>query len=222
MNFRLQREQLINGELRRLGIHDEAVLQAMLVVPREEFVPDELRGSAYRNYPLPIGLGQTISQPLMVAEMIEAMKLTSHDRVLEIGTGSGYGAAVLSRIVKDVFTIERHRELAETAEKRLQDLGYHNVHVCIGDGTLGWPQEAPFDAIVVTAAAPKIPIELMQQLSIGGRLVIPVGDLQDSQQLVRTVRRGKDDFDSTELGGVRFVPLIGEAGWEASDVFPGD
>ena len=172
---------------------------------------------AYRNAPLPIGSGQTISQPLIVAHMAEALELAPNERVLEIGTGSGYAAAVLSRIAKEVFTVERHRELAETATERLKRLGYDNVHVLCGDGTRGWPEEAPFDAIVVAAGSPGIPPALLEQLRIGGRLVIPVGEEQDSQQLIRAIRRGDDEFEYEELGAVRFVPLIGEAGWQAEE-----
>lgn len=213
MSFELQREQLVENELRILGIRDEAVLRAMRIVPREAFVSEEMREFAYRNAPLPIGSGQTISQPLIVAHMAEALELSPHERVLEIGAGSGYAAAVLSRLAKEVFTIERHRELADTAGERLKRLGYENVHVRSGDGTRGWPEAAPFDAIVVAAGGPAIPPALLEQLRIGGRLVIPLGENLDSQQLIRAIRRGDDDFEYDELGAVRFVPLIGEAGW---------
>ncbi len=215
MNFDQQRERLVENELRILGIRDESVLRAMRTVPREEFLSEEMQEFAYRNAPLPIGSGQTISQPLIVAHMAEALELEPRDRVLEIGAGSGYAAAVLSRIAKQVFTIERHRELADTASERLKRLGYANVQVRCGDGTRGWPEEAPFDAIVVAAGGPGIPKALLDQLCVGGRLVIPVGEVPDSQQLVRAIRRGDDEFEYEELGAVRFVPLIGEAGWEA-------
>ena len=217
MSFELQRERLVENELRILGIRDEAVLRAMRTVPREAFVSKEICEFAYRNAPLPIGSGQTISQPLIVAHMAEALELAPSERVLEIGTGSGYAAAVLSRIAKEVFTVERHRELAETATERLKRLGYDNVHVLCGDGTRGWPEEAPFDAIVVAAGGPGIPPALLEQLRIGGRLVIPVGEEKDSQQLIRAIRRGDDEFEYEELGAVRFVPLIGEAGWQAEE-----
>ena len=186
----------------------------MRTVPREAFVEKEISEFAYRNAPLPIGFGQTISQPLIVAHMAEALEIGPSERVLEIGTGSGYAAAVLSWLAKDVFTIERHQELAETATERLKRLGYDNIHVLWGDGTLGWPEKAPFDAIVVAAGSPGIPPALLEQLRIGGRLVIPVGDEHESQQLIRAVRRGDDEFEYEELGAVRFVPLIGEAGWK--------
>lgn len=222
MKFETQRERLVENDLRMLGIRDEAVLRAMKLVPREAFVSEEMREFAYRNAPLPIGSGQTISQPLIVAHMAEALELAPHERVLEIGAGSGYAAAVLSRIAKEVYTIERHRELADTARERLQRLGYDNIEVRCGDGTRGWPDKAPFDAIVVAAGGPKIPSALLQQLRIGGRLVIPVGEQQDAQQLVRAIRRGQDEYEYDELGAVRFVPLIGEAGWqeEATDTTP--
>jgi protein-L-isoaspartate(D-aspartate) O-methyltransferase len=211
MNFASQREQLVEHELRNQGICDEAVLRAMRTVPREAFISEELQEFAYDNAPLPIGSGQTISQPFVVALMIEALELGPDDRVLEIGTGSGYAAAILSLICKEIFTVERHRELADTATNRLKAWGYDNIQVLWGDGTQGWPQKAPFDAIVVAASGRKIPPALLQQLHIGGRLVIPVGADQDSQQLIRAVRLGAEEFDYKELGAVRFVPLIGEA-----------
>ena len=161
--------------------------------------------------------GRRFHSRLIVAHMAEALELSPHERVLEIGTGSGYAAAILSRIAKEVFTIERHRELAETASERLKRLGYENVQVRCGDGTRGWPEEAPFDAIVVAAGGPGIPHALLEQLRIGGRLVIPVGEEQDSQQLIRAIRRGDDEFEYEELGAVRFVPLIGEAGWQEEE-----
>ena len=216
-NFTQQRERMVESELRMLGIRDEAVLHAMRTVPREEFVSETIREFAYRNAPLPIGSGQTISQPLIVAYMAEALELAPHERVLEIGTGSGYASAVLSRIARDVFTVERHGELADTAKERLERLGYGNVHVRHADGTRGWPEEAPFDAIIVAAGGSGVPPALLQQLRIGGRLVIPIGEQKESQQLIRVVRRGDDQFEYEELGAVRFVPLIGEGGWEADD-----
>jgi protein-L-isoaspartate(D-aspartate) O-methyltransferase len=212
-SFEREREQLIENELRVQGIQSETVLQAMRSVPREEFVSKKMRQFAYRNAPLPIGFGQTISQPLIVATMIEALELAPHERVLEIGTGSGYAAAVLSRIAKEVFTVERHRKLADASRKRLKRLGYDNVHVLHADGTRGWPKEAPFHAVIVAAGSPGVPSELLQQLDIGGRLVIPVGEKKDSQILIRVIRRRDDDFEYEEMGAVRFVPLIGETGW---------
>ena len=197
-----------------LGVRDEAVLQAVRTVPRETFVEENLREFAYRNAPLPIGFGQTISQPLVVAEMAAALELGPVDRVLEIGAGSGYAAAILSRIAKDVFGIERHRGLADQAAERLAELGYDNVQIRCADGTRGWEDFAPFDAILVSAGGPGIPPALLKQLAVGGRLVIPVGADRDSQRLIRAIRRSDDRYEYEELGEVRFVPLIGEAGWQ--------
>lgn len=220
MNFDVQRERLVENELRMLGIRDEAVLRAMRTVPREAFVSEELREFAYRNAPLPIGSGQTISQPLIVARMAEGLEIGPDHRVLEIGAGSGYAAAVLSRIARQVFTVERHPELVELARERMKQLGYDNVQVIQGDGTRGLSEEAPFDAIVVAAGSPGVPQALLSQLRIGGRLVIPVGEQQDSQQLIRVIRRGEDDYQYEEFGAVRFVPLIGEAGWKEDETKP--
>lgn len=217
MSYKQQRERLVENELRILGIRDEAVLRAMRTVPREAFVPEQMREFAYRNTPLPIGSGQTISQPLIVAHMAEALELLPDERILEIGAGSGYAAAILSQIAKEVFTIERHPVLADAATERLMRLGYDNVHVRCGDGTLGWPEQAPFDAIIVAAGGPRIPSALLEQLSIGGRLVIPIGDTNDSQQLIRAIRRTENEFVYEELGAVRFVPLIGEGGWPTEE-----
>jgi protein-L-isoaspartate(D-aspartate) O-methyltransferase len=207
-----QREML-NDQLRRRGVKDPAVLAAMASVPREAFVPEEMRHLAYHDGPLPIGEGQTISQPFIVAHMIELLALGPEDRVLEVGTGSGYGAAILSRIVATVYTLERVASLAATARERLSRLGYDNVSVLVGDGTLGWPAHAPYDAIVVTAGAPRVPEPLKEQLAAGGRLVLPVGSTPGMQVLVRIRRVAGDRFEEEYLDSVRFVPLIGEAAW---------
>src|SRR5919201_2515036 len=185
----------------------------MRQVPREGFVASGFEEFAYEDSPLPIAAGQTISQPYIVAVMTEAAELKSGDRVLEIGTGSGYAAAVLSRIAAEVYTVERHGALAETAKRRFARLGYRNIEVRHGDGTLGWPEAAPFDAIIVTAGGPEIPESLRRQLKIGGRLVIPIRSLTDEQRLVKVVRDGEHAFHEEDLGPVRFVPLIGEHGW---------
>jgi protein-L-isoaspartate(D-aspartate) O-methyltransferase len=195
------------------GVHDPAVLAAMGKVPRERFVASHLADAAYDDHPLPIGEGQTISQPYIVALMTEALRLAAGDRVLEIGTGSGYAAAVLAEIAAQVYTIERLAGLAASARRRLSDLGYEMVHVRCADGTLGWREHAPYDAIVVTAGGPEIPKALLDQLAMGGRLVMPVGALPSVQHLVRVTRKGTDDYDSEDLGGVAFVPLIGAEGW---------
>ncbi len=215
-NIALRREIMINDHLLARGIRDQAVLKAMREVPREAFVAAGMEELAYEDHPLPIGEGQTISQPYMVAYMAESLELSPADRVLEIGTGSGYAAAVLSRIVDTVRTVERIAVLVENARKRLEMLGYTNVHVLEGDGTLGWPEHAPYDAIVVTAGAPDLPRPLLMQLSVGGRLVIPVGATPYLQMLVRVRRVGEGEYRSEDLFPVRFVPLIGAAGWRES------
>lgn len=206
-------ENMIRYQLISRGIHDPAVLQAMQEVPREEFVDERMKEHAYEDRPLPILQGQTISQPYIVAYMTEALELEAANRVLEIGTGSGYAAAVLSRIVTTVHTVERLAGLAHNARKRLNMLGYENIHVYEGDGSLGWPEHAPYDAIVVTAAAPDVPGALLEQLAIKGRLVIPVGLSTDFQMLVRMRRISENRFSREDLCGVRFVPLIGAEGW---------
>jgi protein-L-isoaspartate(D-aspartate) O-methyltransferase len=212
-DFAALRAMMVERQLKARGIRDPSVLAAMLEVPREEFIPSELAGHAYDDNPLPIGEGQTISQPYMVAYMTEALEPTPVDRVLEIGTGSGYAAAVLSRVVAEVHSVERISVLADEARARLAGLGYANIHVHLGDGSLGWPEHAPYDAIVVTAGAPKVPQPLLDQLSIGGRLVVPVGPDPRLQTLVRVRRVAETEFRREDHFGVMFVPLIGEAGW---------
>jgi protein-L-isoaspartate(D-aspartate) O-methyltransferase len=216
MNMRdleIRREIMIHSDLEGRGISNPEVLAAMGETPREEFVPKEFRDQAYEDYPLPIEEGQTISQPYIVAYMAESLELSCGDRVLEIGTGSGYSAAVLSRIAAEIYTVERFASLAETARERLLRLGCDNIRVLVGDGTLGWPEKSPFDAIVVTACAPRVPEPLKSQLAIGGRLVIPVGPDRIVQTLTR-VRRIRDiEFRQEHLLSVQFVPLIGAAGW---------
>ncbi|RPH66182.1 MAG: protein-L-isoaspartate(D-aspartate) O-methyltransferase [Myxococcaceae bacterium] len=209
-----RRERLV-ASLRLQGIEDPAVLRALKEVPRHRFLPQGLAEFAYQDTPLPIAEGQTISQPYVVAWMTQAAQLKPGQRVLEVGTGSGYAAAVASRIATDVYSVERHGALAQSAGTLLGELGYHNVHVLHGDGTGGWPEHAPYDVILVTAGGPSVPQALLDQLKPGGTLVMPVGPA-DAQMLVR-VRRGTDgQLEREELGGVRFVPLIGEAGWRPS------
>ena len=191
------------------GISDPRVLDAMATVPRELFVPSGLSRYAYADGPIPIGEGQTISQPYVVAWMAEVLELAAEDRVLEVGTGSGYAAAVLSRIAGEVYTVERHASLAEEARERLRRLGCGNVRVRHGDGTEGWSEHAPYDGIVVAAGGPRVPEPLHQQLGAGGRLVIPVGRAAHGQRLVRERRDASGAFTREELGTVRFVPLIG-------------
>jgi protein-L-isoaspartate(D-aspartate) O-methyltransferase len=207
-----QRAEMVEKQLRRRGIRDPAVLAAMLAVPRHEFVPAEFRSRAYEDVPLPIGGGQTISQPYIVAAMTLALRPQTSDRALEIGSGCGYQAAVLSLLAKEVFTIERQPELASTASERLRNLGYHNVHVHCGDGTLGLVEFAPFDAILVAAAAPAAPAPLLGQLAELGRMIIPLGDA-DSQEL-RLIEKQAGAFSTKTLEGCRFVPLVGHHSWQ--------
>jgi len=204
---------MIERHLVARGVRDEAVLRAMRAVPREAFVAGELAEFAYEDAPLPIEAGQTISQPYIVAEMTVALRLGPESRVLEVGTGSGYAAAVLSRIAREVYTIERHAELAEAATRRLQSLGYDNVHVRHGDGTLGWPEHGPYDGIVVAAGGPDVPQPLLEQLAVGGNLVVPIGATPREQTLVRVTRTDAETYARENLGAVRFVPLIGAQGW---------
>jgi len=212
--FELLRKQMIDYQLTARGLRDQAVLNAINAVAREEFVPTELIEFAYSDSPLPIAASQTISQPYIVALMTAALELKTGERVLEVGTGSGYAAAVLAEIAKEVYTIERHKILADTARGKLEELGYNNIRVLYGDGTLGWPEHAPYDAIVVAAGGPEVPENLKQQLAIGGRLVIPVGSSLRTQKLLRVRRISEHDYQEEDLGGVRFVPLIGAAGWQ--------
>lgn len=207
------RARMVETQIARRGIRDAHLLAALGLVPREAFVEPGMQADAYTDGPLPIGEGQTISQPYIVALMIEAAEIKAGDRALEIGGGSGYAAAVMSRIAARVYTIERHAPLADKARERLAELGYENVAVRVGDGTLGWPEAAPFDAILVAAGGPEVPDALKRQLAVGGRLVIPVGAEEGEQALLKVTRRGEDDFAEEDLGPVRFVPLIGAQGW---------
>lgn len=209
------RETMVARHVAARGVSDPAVLEAMRKVPRENFIAEDLAEFAYEDTPLPIEREQTISQPYIVALMAELLRLKPGDRVLEIGTGSGYAAAVLSRVAKEVYSVERHGELAELARTRFRTLHYDNIHVLHGDGTLGWGEHAPYEAIVVAAGGPSVPQALLQQLKIGGRLVIPVGEEIRTQRLLRITRVSEEDFHREDLGGVRFVQLIGKQGWAA-------
>jgi len=214
-SLRTLREIMVERQIAKRGVRSERVLAAMGQVPREAFLPAELREFAYDDAPLPIAAEQTISQPYIVALMAEASLLTGGEKVLEIGTGSGYAAAVLSRIAGEVYTIERIAQLAEKAASVLRELRYSNIHVRHADGSLGWPEHGPYDAIVVAAGGPEIPASLKSQLKVGGRLVMPVGGDPALQELVRVTRISAQEYKTEELLDVRFVPLIGAEGWPA-------
>lgn len=214
-NFDELRARMVETHVAKRGMRNSRVLEALRRVPRERFVNEELAASAYDDTPLPIGEGQTISQPYIVAVTIDAMRLEPDQRVLEVGTGSGYAAALLSQLVAEVYTVERVETLATAARERLARLGYDNVHVLHGDGTLGWPQHAPYDAIAVAAVGPRPPPALLEQLCVGGRLVMPVGP-DGSQVLTRITRKSAEEYDEEPLADVRFVPLIGEQGFGES------
>ena len=210
--YRLARERMVETQIKARGIKDERVLKAMLKVPRHLFVDEALRDQAYGDFPLPIGEGQTISQPYIVALMTEALELKGIERVLEIGTGSGYQTAILAELALWVYTIERFPTLLERAKKVLKELGYKNISFKLDDGTLGWKEAAPFDAIIVTAASPDIPPPLVEQLAEGGRMVIPVGD-EFSQTLIKGVKKG-GKLHTKALEPVRFVKLVGAYGFK--------
>jgi protein-L-isoaspartate(D-aspartate) O-methyltransferase len=213
-DYRRARDRMVDTQITRRGVRDARVLAAIRQVPREEFVDPGFEEFAYDDGPLPIGANQTISQPYMVALMIEAAKLKPEDRVLEVGAGSGYAAAVMSRIAARIYTIARHAELVDAARRRLQRLGFKNVELRVGDGTRGWPEAAPFDAILVAAGGPEVPATLKDELAIGGRLIIPVGLQRLHQTLRKVTRLSETQYEEEDLGGVAFVPLIGEQGWE--------
>jgi protein-L-isoaspartate(D-aspartate) O-methyltransferase len=206
------RDQMVETQIEARGIRDERVLSAMRRVPRHIFVPEKARAAAYGDYPLPIGHGQTISQPYIVAMMTTLLQINPDDRVLEIGAGSGYQAAILGTLAKEVISIERIPEVALLAQENLSVSGISNVRVIVGDGTLGYPDGAPYDGVLITASTPSVPPPLLDQLVEGGRLVAPVGS-RDLQELIRLIRKGSD-ITREFFGGVVFVPLVGEHGWE--------
>jgi len=212
MDFTTARNRMVDSQLVSRGIKDAKVLLAMRKVPRHRFVEEALISQAHGDHPLPIGEKQTISQPYIVALMTEALELRGVERVLEIGTGSGYQTAILAELAEKVYSIERMYPLSVKARRLLDELGYLNVVLKVGDGTLGWKEEAPFDAVMVTAGSPDVPQPLVDQLTVGGRLVIPVGD-RYSQSLVR-VARTKEGIKKSDLGGCRFVNLVGQHGWQ--------
>jgi protein-L-isoaspartate(D-aspartate) O-methyltransferase len=207
------RRRMVEQQLAGRSIDDPSILEAFGSVPREAFVSSDLSTSAYADIPLPIGDGQTISQPYVVALMVRELELSGDDRVLDVGTGSGYAAAIMAQLSQMVFSIERHRSLADAARRTVERLGYANIEIACGDGTLGWPDHAPFDAIMVSAGGPRVPEALIDQLAVGGRLVMPVGDRHVMQRLTRLRRLTRQSISRDDLGPVRFVPLVGEQGW---------
>jgi len=213
-DYTIARRRMVERQIQARGVRDPRVLDAMRKVPRHKFVEEGLADQAYSDYPLPIGERQTISQPYMVAAMSEALQLQGDEKVLEVGTGSGYQAAILSLLAEEVFSLERIPELARRARTILNQNGFFKVHVRLTDGTYGWEDEAPFDGILVTAGAPpEIPPTYLQQLALGGRLVIPVGE-RSSQVLKRVTKMADNDYRTEDLFECRFVPLVGDRGWK--------
>jgi protein-L-isoaspartate(D-aspartate) O-methyltransferase len=211
MNFDILRKRMVEEQLMPRGINDQKVLQAFYKVERHLFMPRELRETSYADYPVPIGEGQTISQPFIVALMTECLGLSGEEKVLEIGTGSGYQTAILAELAKEVYSVERFAKLSKNAESALRETGYQNVKLKVGDGSLGWPEEAPFDRIIITAASPRIPLPLTEQLKDGGRLVLPLGE--SFSQMLTVVEKKGNKLESTEVCGCVFVPLVGKYGW---------
>jgi protein-L-isoaspartate(D-aspartate) O-methyltransferase len=213
-DYSAEREAMVERQLRRRGIHEQAILDAFLAVPREAFISPDYAHLAYGDHPLPIEAGQTISQPYIVALTIQAAGIKPGDKVLEVGAGSGYAAAVISRIAGKVIAIERQHDLVEVARQRLERLGYDNITIVEGDGTKGCPDEAPFDAIVAAASGSHVPEAFIAQLAPGGRVVMPIGGPGWVQELVKVTKQEDGVLKQENLGGVRFVPLIGEEGWK--------
>ncbi len=214
-DFTTLRERMVDRQIAARGLDDPRLLAAFRAVPREDFVSGDYADYAYQDSPLPIESGQTISQPYIVALTIYAARIKPGDQVLEVGAGSGYAAAVIAQIAREVISIERHHELVELANKRMERLRYGNVRIVEGDGTLGWPEEAPFDAIVAAASGSHVPQSWIAQLKHGGRIVMPIGDPHSVQTLVKVTKRDDGTLDLEDLGGVRFVPLIGAEGFSA-------
>jgi len=215
MDFAALRKEMVEKQLIPRGIKDPGVLAAFGKVPRHNFVPEEYMESVYGDFPLPIGAGQTISQPYMVALMTQCLQLSGEEAVLEIGTGSGYQTAILAELVREVYSVERAADLTEKAQTRLKDMGYQNIRIKTADGSTGWPQFAPYDGIIVTAASPAIPKPLIEQLNIEGKLVIPIGG-SFSQTLTQVIKH-KGKIETAEICGCVFVPLVGKYGWRKED-----
>ena len=214
--FTARRQRMVSQQILARGLTDEAVLGALATVPRHRFVAPDYAELAYEDMPLSIPAGQTISQPYIVAYMISLLRLQTSDRVLEVGTGSGYAAAVLSLLAREVYGVERHEQLIRLARQRLEEMEYDNVFLRQGDGTLGWPEHAPYDGILVSAGGPVVPEPLRAQLAIGGRLVMPVGRLPRYQDLICLTRLSETDYLSEDMGAVAFVPLVGKAAWPST------
>jgi protein-L-isoaspartate(D-aspartate) O-methyltransferase len=216
-HFQEAREKMVSSQIEARGVTNPLVLKAMRAVPRHCFMPEDIQEMAYTDRPLPLGQGQTISQPYIVAYMTQGLRLCGGEKILEIGTGFGYQAAILSQIASEVFTIEYLDDLAQTAQYALTQLGYTNVHLSTGDGTLGWPEASPFQGIIVTASGPYIPESLKQQLAVGGRLLMPVGEYRFGQTLIRLTKGTGGHFQEERLLDVAFVPLVGKFGWKGED-----
>jgi protein-L-isoaspartate(D-aspartate) O-methyltransferase len=212
MDFAVLRKRMVDEQLIPRGIKNSRVLDAFLKVERHKFIPEELRMSAYADFPVPIGAGQTISQPYIVALMTECLGLSGEEKILEIGTGSGYQTAILAELAKEVYTIERIEVLSRNAETVLNELGYKNIKIRVGDGSLGWKEDAPFDRIIITAASPRIPLPLTEQLNESGKLILPLGE--SFSQVLTVVEKKKGELESIEVCGCVFVPLIGKYGWK--------
>ena len=212
MDFAILRKRMVEEQLIPRGIKNERLLDAFYKVERHKFVPEDLRGSAYADFPVPIGEGQTISQPYIVALMTQCLDLTGEEKVLEIGTGSGYQSAILAELAKEVYTIERYANLAKSAETVLKESGYKNITIKVGDGTLGWKDIAPFDRIIITAASPRIPLPLTEQINESGKMVLPLGE--SLSQVLTVVEKKKGKLESIQVCGCVFVPLIGKYGWK--------
>ena len=212
MDFAILRKRMVEEQLIPRGIKNKRLLDAFYKVERHKFVPEDLRGTAYADFPVPIGEGQTISQPYIVALMTQCLDLTGEERILEIGTGSGYQCAILAELAKEVYTIERFANLSKSAETLLNESGYKNITLRVGDGTLGWKEIAPFDRIIITAASPRIPLPLTEQINESGKMVLPLGE--PLSQVLTVLEKKKGKLESIQVCGCVFVPLIGKYGWK--------